>query len=120
MWSNFFAWSNDKLPHIADVEQFIIAPQDTIAPNDKQLCHVVQNCLFLIHMTSKIVMLSKIAPHEIFCSTDNVRGVRDKFHVCTEAALSVPFLYNVQATQRLITTSCVVIMLKSDTVTTQN
>ena len=50
-------WSNDKLPQIADLEQFVITPHDKIAPHDKQLCHVVQNCLFLIHMTSKIVML---------------------------------------------------------------
>ena len=37
--NEFVIWSNDKLLHIADVEQFVIAP------HEKQLCHVVQNCL---------------------------------------------------------------------------
>ena len=60
MWSQIFMWSNDKLPQIADLEQFVIAPPDKIAPHNKQMCHVMQNCLLcgaiLIHMTTKIVM----------------------------------------------------------------
>ena len=56
----FFMWSNDKLLHIADMEQFVIAPHDEIAPHDNQLCHVLQNCLscgtIFIHMTSKITL----------------------------------------------------------------
>ena len=53
-------WSNDKLLHIADMEQFVIAPHDEIASHDNQLCHVLQNCLscgaIFIHMTSKITL----------------------------------------------------------------
>ena len=30
----------------------------------------------------QIFMGSKIAPHEIICSSDNVHGVREKYHVC--------------------------------------
>ena len=68
--------------------------------------NVEQNCLshgaIFLHMTRKkcmwsqiafnvehfsstkhaeIFMRSKIAPHGNICSTDNVRGVRDKYHV---------------------------------------
>ena len=42
---NIFMWSNNKLLHIADMEQFVIAPHDEIASHDNQLCHVLQNCL---------------------------------------------------------------------------
>ena len=28
-------WSNDKLPHIEDVEQFVIAPHENFTPHDK-------------------------------------------------------------------------------------
>ena len=38
-------WSNDKLLHNIDMEQFFIAPHDQIAPFDKQFIYVVQNCL---------------------------------------------------------------------------
>ena len=49
----------------------------------------------LLHMTSKIachveqfcIHMSKIAPHGHFCSTDNVRSVRDKFHVWSLGSL---------------------------------
>ena len=37
--AKFVMWSNDKLLHITNVEQFVIAP------HDKQYCHVVQSCL---------------------------------------------------------------------------
>ena len=51
----------------------------------KIACHVMRFCST---RPSKISMWSKIAPHEICCSTDNVRSVRDKYDVwCTICAL---------------------------------
>ena len=46
----------------------------------KIACHVKRFCST---RPSKISMWSKIALHEICCSTDNVRSVRDKYDVCT-------------------------------------
>ena len=61
--ANFVMWSNDKLLQITDVKQFVVAPHDKIAPHDKQVGVVVQNCLsygaFVIHMRSKICLVEQ-------------------------------------------------------------
>ena len=57
-------WSKDKLPHIADVEQFVIAPRGKIAPHDKTLCQVVQNCMLLL---SIVVYCCPLLPIYLNC-----------------------------------------------------
>ena len=63
-------------------EQFVIDPHDKITPHDKRFCHVEQDCLLceaiLFHMT-----INNFHGDQN-CSTDNVRGVRDKYDVCIQ------------------------------------
>ena len=60
-------------------EQFIIDQHAKSTPEDKSFRYVEQDCFSceptLFHMT---INKSNVE-HEHFCSTDNVRGVRDKY-----------------------------------------
>ena len=62
--------------------------QCQIAPHDKQfvICDL------------KFAMWSKIAPHEFCCSTDNVCGVCDKYHVWSPLEL-IGIVLKVNATK---------------------
>ena len=55
--------SHHKLLCTCNLGQFVMVWHYKLAPHDKNFCHVVQNWCgaILIHMTSKIVMRSKIA-----------------------------------------------------------
>ena len=72
---------------LTNVEQFVMAWHDKIAPHDKKFHHVVQYWLswgaILIHITSKIVLWGKIAPDEMKCLQKY-----DKYHVCLALSLA--------------------------------
>ena len=61
-------------PHAADMEQF---PKLHMTN-----CSTLQTILSC--GAKLLVKWSKIAPHEMFCSTDNVCGVCDNYHVCVQ------------------------------------
>ena len=50
---------------------------------------------------AQIFMWSKIAPHENIYPTDNVRGVRDKYHVIF-AVIKLPRIYEIPNTHKCV------------------